>query len=198
MKISEVFGAPPYDKTHMCMPDGVGNYTLLIGPDPANNIVISYQAAPLQNAGTDLTGTDTVDCTLWTPVSGPYRNLVEVAPVAPGDPFQDTNSGVPNGDGGVLGRQAGGIGVERRRVHDLDARHRQAGVDGEALDHVVEAGMLAPSQLLGAGRRPDHAGMSGPANLLAIHAASAAIWAAADRAAASARSTSARVWATET
>lgn len=97
VKIGEVSGNAPYDKGYTCQPDGAGNYTLQIGSDVANKIVINYQAAPRQTPLTEINGVP-------TEVSGPYRNLTEQTPIEPGKDFYD-NSGVPNGDGGFFNQQ---------------------------------------------------------------------------------------------
>ncbi|MFT3768423.1 MAG: hypothetical protein QM820_23490 [Minicystis sp.] len=95
VKIGEVSGNAPYDKGYMCQPvAGTEDYTLQIGSDVANYITINYQAAPRQ---TPLTEINRVP----TEVSGPYRNLTDPAGVGPGDEFEG-NSGVSNGDGGLL------------------------------------------------------------------------------------------------
>ena len=98
VKIGEVSGNAPYDKGYTCKPDGVGNYTLQIGPDVANVTYITYQTAPRQTPDTDIMGVP-------TGVNGPYRDLPDPAGVAPGNLF-NVNSGVSDGDGGVL-TQAG-------------------------------------------------------------------------------------------
>ena len=41
VKIGLVSGNAPYDEGYTCQPDGAGNYTLQIGPDVANKIVIN-------------------------------------------------------------------------------------------------------------------------------------------------------------
>jgi hypothetical protein len=66
VKIGEVAGIVPYDKGYTCQADGVGNYTLQIGPDVANKIQINYQAAPRQTPLVEIDGVP-------TEVSGPYR-----------------------------------------------------------------------------------------------------------------------------
>ena len=97
VKIGEVSGNAPFDKGYMCQPDGVGNYTLQVGADVANKIVINYQAAPRQTPLTEINGVP-------TEVSGLYRNLPDLAGVGPGSKF-NLNSGVPDGDGGFLNQQ---------------------------------------------------------------------------------------------
>jgi hypothetical protein len=108
VKIGEVSGNAPFDKTYMCQPDGVGNYTLQVGSDVANKIVINYQAAPRQTPLTEIDG-------MPTEVNGPYRNLTDPAGVGPGDPFLGNNSGIPDGDGGVLDQQKYVLQVNRKQ-----------------------------------------------------------------------------------
>ena len=57
-----------------------------------------------------------------------------------------------DGDGGVLGVAAGGEGVHRGRVDDVQFRHGKAGGDGKFLDDVVELRVV----LLGDGARAAH------------------------------------------
>jgi hypothetical protein len=82
VKISEVYGAPPYeDHPDSCQKAGATeNYSLQVGPDVANTIPINYQNAPRE---TPLIETDGVP----TEVNGPYRNLSEPPKVAPGEDF---------------------------------------------------------------------------------------------------------------
>jgi hypothetical protein len=101
-----VSGNAPFDKGYMCQPDGAGNYTLQVGSNVANQIVINYQAAPRQTPLTDISG-------MPTEVSGPYRNLTDPAGVGPGDLFLGNNSGVPDSDGGVLDQQKYVLQVNR-------------------------------------------------------------------------------------
>jgi hypothetical protein len=105
VKIGEVSGNAPFDKGYMCQPDGADNYTLQIGPDVANQIVINYQAAPRQTPLTDVNG-------MPTEVNGPYRNLTDPADVGPGSDFYG-NSGMPDGDGGTLTQQKWILQVNR-------------------------------------------------------------------------------------
>jgi hypothetical protein len=95
VKIAEVYGAAPFDKGYMCQPDGVGNYTLQVGPDVANKIVINYQAAPRQTPLVEIDGVP-------TEVNGPYRNLIEPPTLGPGQPFNKCDSGMVDADGGSL------------------------------------------------------------------------------------------------
>jgi hypothetical protein len=95
VKIGEVSGNAPFDKGYMCQPDGVGNYTLQVGPDVANQIQINYQAAPRQTPLVDVNG-------MPTEVSGPYRNLTEPPTLGPGQPFNKCDSGMVDTDGGAL------------------------------------------------------------------------------------------------
>ncbi len=106
VKIGEVSGNAPYDKGYMCQPDGVGNYTLQVGSDVANKIVINYQAAPRQTPLTEING-------MPTEVNGPYRNLTDPADVGPGNDFY-RNSGVSDGDGGVLRQREWVLQVNRK------------------------------------------------------------------------------------
>jgi len=117
-KIGEVSGNAPYDKDHTCQPDGVGNYTLQIGPDVANKIVINYQAAPRQTPLVEVDGGPTA-------VNGPYRNLTDPAGVGPGQDFYG-NSGIPDGDGGVL-KQRDWILQVNKKEHDGGVRSDLAG-----------------------------------------------------------------------
>jgi len=94
VKIGEVAGIVPYDKGYKCQPDGVGNYTLQIGPDVANKIQINYQAAPLESSFIDIDGTP-------TEINGPYRNLPQMTTVKPGGDF-DCKTGIAGEDGGTL------------------------------------------------------------------------------------------------
>ena len=95
MKIGEVAGVVPYDTGYTCQPDGVGNYTLQIGPDVANKIQINYQAAPRQTPLVEIDGVP-------TEVSGPYRNLTEPPTLGPGQPFNKCDSGMVDADGKAL------------------------------------------------------------------------------------------------
>jgi len=109
VKIGEVSGNAPYDKGYMCQPvAGTEDYTLQIGSDVANLITINYQAAPRQTPLTDVNGVP-------TEVNGPYRNLTDPADVGPGEPFSDTNSGIPDGDGGVLNQKEYVLQVNRKQ-----------------------------------------------------------------------------------
>jgi len=108
VKIGEVSGNAPYDTGYMCQADGAGNYTLQIGADVANVTYINYQAAPRQTPFIEVNG-------MPMEVSGPYRNLTDPAGVGPGDPFLGNNSGVPDGDGGVLDQQKYVLQVNRKQ-----------------------------------------------------------------------------------
>jgi len=105
VNIGEVSGNAPYDKGYMCQPDGTGNYTLQVGPDVANKIVINYQDAPRQTPLTEVNGVP-------TEVNGPYRNLVEVTPIEPGKDFYD-DSGMVNAMGEGLKQRDWVIQVNR-------------------------------------------------------------------------------------
>jgi hypothetical protein len=102
----------------MCQPDGAGNYTLQIGPDVANKIVINYQAAPRQTPLTEING-------MPTEVNGPYRNLPDLAGVAPGDQF-NLNSGMVDANGGALNQQKWIVQVNRN-ANDGGVRSDLAG-----------------------------------------------------------------------
>jgi hypothetical protein len=109
VKIGEVSGNAPYDTGYTCQPVvGTYDYSLQIGPDVANKIFINYQAAPRQTPLTEING-------MPTEVSGPYRNLTDPAGVGPGDPFLGNNSGIPDGDGGVLDQQKYVLQVNRKQ-----------------------------------------------------------------------------------
>ena len=107
-KIGEVSGNAPYDTGYMCQADGAGNYTLQIGADVANVTYINYQAAPRQTPFIEVNG-------MPMEVSGPYRNLTDPAGVGPGKLFLGNNSGVPDGDGGVLDQQKYVLQVNRKQ-----------------------------------------------------------------------------------
>ena len=118
MKIGEVSGNAPYDKGYMCQPDGVGNYTLQIGPDVANVTYINYQNAPRQTPLTEINGVP-------TEVRGPYRNLVDPSQVDPGRKF-NVNSGMVDADGGALDQQAWVLQVNKN-ANDGGVRSDLAG-----------------------------------------------------------------------
>ena len=83
VKIGEVSGNAPYDKSYTCQPVvGTDDYTLQVGPDVANKLTVNYQAAPRQTPLTEIDGTP-------TEVSGPYRDLPELKGVEPGKDFYD-------------------------------------------------------------------------------------------------------------
>lgn len=93
VKIAEVSGNAPFDKGYTCQPDGVGNYTLQVGPNVANQIQINYQAAPRETPLIEIDGVP-------TEVNGPYRNLSEPQKLGPGEDFycssgQVGNNGIP-------------------------------------------------------------------------------------------------------
>jgi hypothetical protein len=72
---------------------GNGDYTLQVGPDVANQITISYQAAPRQTPLVEVDGVP-------TEVNGPYRNLTEPKTLRPGEDFEcDSGMVDANGDG---------------------------------------------------------------------------------------------------
>jgi hypothetical protein len=114
-----VYGAAPYDKGYTCQPvAGTDDYTLQVGPDVANVITINYQAAPRQTPLTDIDGVP-------TEVNGPYQNLTDPNDVGPGNPF-NSNSGMPDGDGGVLNQQEWVLQVNRN-ANDGGVRSDLAG-----------------------------------------------------------------------
>ena len=111
VKIGEVSGNAPFDKGYMCQPDGVGNYTLQVGPDVANSIQINYQAAPRQTPLVEVNG-------MPTELSGPYRNLTEPPTLGPGQPFNRCNSGMVDADGGSLTQTEWILQVNRKAHGD--------------------------------------------------------------------------------
>jgi hypothetical protein len=118
VKIGEVAGIVPYDTGYTCQPDGVGNYTLQIGPDVASKIQINYQAAPRQTPLVEIDGVP-------TEVSGPYRNLPELKDLWPGNDFY-CNSGVADADGGFLTQRKWILQVNRN-AHKGEIRSDLAG-----------------------------------------------------------------------
>jgi hypothetical protein len=106
VKIGEVAGIVPYDKGYNCQPDGVGNYTLQIGPDVANKIQINYQAAPLECSLIDVDGTP-------TEINGPYRNLPQVATIKPGEDFY-CSTGLVGDNGAPLNQKDWILQVNRK------------------------------------------------------------------------------------
>ncbi len=107
VKIAEVFGAAPYDKGYTCQPDGEGNYTLQVGPDPAIKIPINYQPAPLQSSLIEIKS-------IPTEVSSPYRNLVEVTTIKPDKGFE-CSSGQVGSDGTTLSQREWILQVNRKK-----------------------------------------------------------------------------------
>ena len=119
VRIGEVSGNAPYDTSYTCQPvAGTEDYTLQIGSDVANKIPINYQAAPRQTPLTEINGVP-------TEVSGPYRNLTDPAGVGPGNEFEG-NSGIPDGDGGVLNQKKWIVQVNSN-AHDGGVRSDLAG-----------------------------------------------------------------------
>ncbi len=59
-------------------------------------------------------------------------------------------------DGVLLLVHAGGEGVERVGLDDLELRHRNAAGDAEVLEQIIEARLLGPSDVVAAGHRVDH------------------------------------------
>jgi hypothetical protein len=109
VQIGGVSGNAPYDTGYMCQPvAGTEDYSLQIGADVGQTIFINYQTAPRQTPLTEVDG-------MPTEVNGPYQNLVEVTPIEPGQDYYG-NSGVPDGDGGVL-KQRDWILQVNRKAH---------------------------------------------------------------------------------
>jgi hypothetical protein len=107
-RIAEVYGAAPYDKQYGCAPiPGTEDYSLQVGSDVANKIIINYQAAPRQTPLVVVDG-------MPTEVSGPYRDLVDPADVAPGYKFEG-NSGMVDVDGGFLEQREWVLAVNRKK-----------------------------------------------------------------------------------
>lgn len=105
--IAELFGAAPYDKNYECQPiPNSDDFRLQVGPDVSNEIFIRFKDAPRQ---TPLVVVDGVP----TEVNGPYRNLVDPDQVAPGNDFE-WNSGIPDGDGGMLKQRQWVLAVNRK------------------------------------------------------------------------------------
>jgi hypothetical protein len=106
VKIGEVSGNAPYAEGYECQPVGNGDYTLQVGPDVANKILINYQAAPLQTSLIEIKGVP-------REVSGPYRNLVEVTPIKPDKDFY-CSSGQVGDDGMTLDQREWVLQVNRK------------------------------------------------------------------------------------
>lgn len=108
--VPDIFGAAQHDKLpNTCLQvPGTEDYSLQVGPDPANKIFINYQAAPRQTLLVDVKGSP-------TEVNGPYRNLVEVTSVRPDKDF-DCTSGQVGADGMKLD-QRGWILEMNRKAH---------------------------------------------------------------------------------
>jgi hypothetical protein len=105
--IGEVSGNAPYDKGYTCQPDGVGNYTLQNGPDPALVTYITYYAAPRQTPLVEVNG-------VQTEVNGPYRNLPEPQTIEPGMDFYCPN-GMIGADGFPIAQRSWILKVNRDR-----------------------------------------------------------------------------------
>ncbi|MDI3289365.1 hypothetical protein [Polyangium sp. 15x6] len=112
-RIAEVFGAAPSDKGYECEAVGNGDYTLQVGPDPANKITIALVDAPRQTPLVEVDGVP-------TEVSGPYRNLMEPKTLGPGQPFNNCDSGMVGADGTPL-TQTEWILQVNRDAHKGDA-----------------------------------------------------------------------------
>jgi hypothetical protein len=111
VNMAEVYGAAPFDKGYMCQPiPGTDDYSLQVGPDVANNIMIDYQAAPRQTPLTEVDGAP-------AEVNGPYRTLTDPADVGPGNEFA-SNSGMPDGTGGFLIQKKWVLQVNRKGHND--------------------------------------------------------------------------------
>ena len=82
VRIGEVSGNAAYDPGYVCQAVGNGDYTLQIGPDSANKLVIYLEDSPRQTPLIDINGVPTA-------VNGPYRNLPEPKQVGVGEPFGD-------------------------------------------------------------------------------------------------------------
>ncbi|MDI3288548.1 hypothetical protein [Polyangium sp. 15x6] len=106
VKIGQVSGNAPYAEDYKCQPVGNGDYTLQVGSDVANKILINYQAAPLQSSLIEIK-------TVPTEVSGPYRNLVEVTTIKPEKDFY-CSSGQVNEKGEPLNQREWILQVNRK------------------------------------------------------------------------------------
>jgi hypothetical protein len=95
VKIGAVSGNAPYDPGYTCQPDGVGNYTLQIGPNASNVTHIYFENALRQTPLVEVDGVE-------VEVNGPYRNLPEPPTVGPGQPFNKCASGMFDADGKPL------------------------------------------------------------------------------------------------
>lgn len=80
VRIGAVSGNAAYDPGYTCQAVGNGDYTLQIGPDPANKLFIYLKDAPRQTPLIDINGVPTA-------VNGPYRNLAEPKTLGPGEVF---------------------------------------------------------------------------------------------------------------
>ena len=80
VRIGQVSGNAAYDPGYMCQAVGNGDYSLQIGPDPANKLFIYLKDAPRQTPLIDINGVPTA-------VNGPYRNLPEPKKVGVGESF---------------------------------------------------------------------------------------------------------------
>jgi hypothetical protein len=111
VKIAEVYGAAPFDKTYTCQPVvGTADYSLQVGSDVANKIFINYQAAPRETPLIEVSGVP-------TEVSGPYRDLTEPQDVAPGEDFY-CKTGQIGADGKSLNQRDWIIEVNRKKNGD--------------------------------------------------------------------------------
>ncbi len=106
VKVPDVYGAAAYTTGFQCQPVGNGDYTLQVGSDVANKILINYQAAPLQTSLIEIKG-------IPTEVNGPYRNLVEVTTIKPDKGF-DCTSGQVGADGKTLSQKKWILEVNRK------------------------------------------------------------------------------------
>ena len=108
VKIAEVYGAAPFDKTYTCQPVvGTADYSLQVGSDVANKIFINYQAAPRETPLIEVSG-------MPTEVSGAYRDLTEPQNIAPGGNFY-CPSGQVGTDGKSLKQREWILQVNRKK-----------------------------------------------------------------------------------
>jgi hypothetical protein len=105
--IAEVYGAAPYADNYKCEDiKGTDDWSLQVGSDPANKIIINYQAAPLETSLIDVEGVPTLE------VNGPYRNLPQLITVKPGETFY-CSTGLVGADGGTLNQREWILQVNR-------------------------------------------------------------------------------------
>lgn len=112
--VPDVFGAAAYEKhpkTCKNVP-GTENYSLQIGPNPANVTYMYYEDAPLETSLIDVNGVPTA-------VNGPYRNLPDPQVVGPGEEFEKSSGFV--GEDGLSLNQKKLILQVNRNAHKGDA-----------------------------------------------------------------------------